>query len=99
MVGGREAAKTSATCIKKNDFSNDALSQYEKSWTNIIGSDLKWGLYLQRKFTESGSKSMGSGFLRSKETARIIAEMLVGKRSVRNAILKAAPSYIKSKFV
>ena len=99
MVGGREAAKTSATCIKKNDFSNHALSQYEKAWTNIIGSDLKWGLYLQRKFTESGYKSMGSGFLRSKETSRIIAEMLVGKRAVRSAILKAAPDYIRSKFM
>lgn len=99
MVGGREAAKTAAACIKKNDFSDAALSQYERVWIDSMGSDLKWGLYLQRKFTDSGSKSMGSGFLMSKETSRIIAEMLVGKRSVRNAILKAAPRYIRSKFV
>ncbi|RDE11327.1 MAG: hypothetical protein C4K48_11590 [Candidatus Thorarchaeota archaeon] len=99
MVGGREAAKTAATCIKKNDFSDDALSQYEKAWIDSMGSDLRWGLYLQKKFTDSGSKSIGSGFLRSRQTSRIIAEMLVGKRSVRNAILKAAPGYLKSKFV
>ncbi len=99
MVGGREAAKTAATCIKKNDFCDDALSQYEKAWIDAMGSDLRWGLYLQRKFTDSGSKSMGAGFLRSRETSRIIAELLVGKRSVRSAILKVAPSYIKSKFI
>ncbi|MHA2322160.1 MAG: NAD(P)/FAD-dependent oxidoreductase [Candidatus Thorarchaeota archaeon] len=97
MIGGQKAADIAAFCIQKNDFSNKALSRYESSWTNAFGSDLKWGLYLQKRFLESGSSSMGSTFLSSDKSARVIAEMLAGVRSVRSAILAAAPGYLVSK--
>ncbi len=97
MIGGQKAAETAAECIRKRDFSDDALSRYEKSWTKSFGSDLKWGLWLQKRFLESGSSSMGSTFLSSEKSARVVAEMLAGVRSVRSAILAAAPGYLVSK--
>lgn len=99
MIGGYEAAQTVIKCLRKKDFSEHQLSKYQKSWTKRMGSDLKWGLYLQRKFTGSvsASGSLGKGLLTSQRSRRIIAEMLVGRRSVRSAILRVAPSYLKSK--
>ena len=44
-----------------------------------------------------GSSSLGSSFLQSEKSQRVIAEMLVGHRSVRSAIAKAAPGYLKAK--
>ncbi|MFW9769798.1 MAG: hypothetical protein ACFFEM_13330, partial [Candidatus Thorarchaeota archaeon] len=79
------------------DFSTKTLSGYEKEWTKAFGSDLKWGLWLQKRFLESGSSSMGSTFLNSEKSSRVIAEMLAGLRGVRSAILAAAPGYLISK--
>jgi digeranylgeranylglycerophospholipid reductase len=98
MIGGKKAAEAAAECIRKNDFSDKELSRYESSWTKAFGSDLKWGLWLQKRFLESGSSSMGSAFLKSEKSTRVIAEMLGGIRTVRSAILAAAPSYLLSKF-
>jgi digeranylgeranylglycerophospholipid reductase len=97
MLGGLKAAEAAASSVRSNDFSDNALSQYEKEWTKAFGSDLKWGLWLQKRFLESGSSSMGSAFLNSEKSSRVIAEMLAGIRGVRSAILSAAPSYLVSK--
>jgi geranylgeranyl reductase family protein len=99
MIGGQEAARTAAHCVKKKDFSDSGLSRYERSWKKRMGSDLKWGLYLQNRFTGSSSDSGGltGGLLSSEKSYRVIAEMLVGTRSVRSAIWKVAPSYLRSK--
>ncbi|MHA2151965.1 MAG: NAD(P)/FAD-dependent oxidoreductase [Candidatus Thorarchaeota archaeon] len=97
MMGGFKAAETAARCVKSRDFSNSALSHYEREWTKAFGSDLKWGLWLQKRFLESGSGSMGSSFLSSEKSSLVIAEMLAGVRTVRSAILAAAPGYLRSK--
>ena len=102
MVGGFVAAQVAARCIRKNKFSDRSLSTYEKKWTWQMGADLKWGYWLQRKLMKpgSGSKSAGwsgSGFIESQKSQRIIAEMLMGKKSVIRSILGIAPSYLKSK--
>ncbi len=97
MMGGFRAAETVSKCLKNKDFSDTALSRYEKAWTSSFGADLKWGYWLQKRFLESGSKSMGSAFLSSEKSCRVIAEMLLGLRSVRSAILAAAPRYLVSK--
>ena len=98
MLAGQEAAKVAADCIKKKTFDDRALSRYEKAWIKSFGSDLKWALWLQKRFLESGSSSMGSTFFSSDKATRVIAEMLAGNRSVRSAILSAAPGYLVSKF-
>ena len=97
MVGGFKAAETAARCLKNGNFSNKALGHYEQEWTKAFGSDLKWGRWLQKRFLESGSSSMGSTFLNSEKSTRVIAEMLMGIRSVKSAILAAAPRYLVSK--
>ena len=97
MSGGQKAAEVAIECVRKKDFTDKALSRYENSWTKAFGSDLKWGLWLQKRFLESGSSSMGSTFLRSDKSTRVIAEMLAGARTVRSAILAAAPGYLVSK--
>jgi digeranylgeranylglycerophospholipid reductase len=99
MIGGQEAARTSIDCLRKNDFSDEQLSRYEKAWKRRMGSDLKWGLYLQKRFTGTtqGSGGLGGSLLESEKTTKKIAEMLVGMRSVRSTILAVAPSYIRSK--
>ncbi|MCK4568037.1 MAG: NAD(P)/FAD-dependent oxidoreductase, partial [Candidatus Thorarchaeota archaeon] len=102
MVGGFVAAQTAARCIRKNEFSDSTLSNYEKNWTKQIGSDLKWGLWLQKKLMRPGSgrKSAGwsgSGFIDSQKSQRIIAEMLMCEKSVISSMLAIAPDYLKSK--
>ncbi len=97
MIGGLKAAETTARCLKNGDFANRALSHYEQEWTKAFGSDLKWGLWLQKRFLESGSSSIGSTFLSSDKSTKVVAEMLAGVRSVRSAILAAAPRYLVSK--
>ncbi|MHA2210198.1 MAG: geranylgeranyl reductase family protein [Candidatus Thorarchaeota archaeon] len=97
MIAGELAAITSNKAIEKNDFSANELGRYEKRWTKMFGSDLKWGSWLQKRFLKEGSKSMGSAFLSSEKSQRVIAEMLLGMRSVRRAILRAAPGYARSK--
>jgi geranylgeranyl reductase family protein len=103
MVGGECAAKTAVQCIKEMDFTDKKLSKYEKDWSRQIGSDLNWGLWLQQKLLHpSGGGTAGwskSGFIDSAKSQKIIAEMLSGQRSVRSAILAAAPGYLKSKII
>ncbi|MFW9803215.1 MAG: geranylgeranyl reductase family protein [Candidatus Thorarchaeota archaeon] len=97
MIAGELAAMTAHEAIRRDDITANQLARYEKRWIQEFGSDLKWGLWLQRRFLREGSTSMGSVFLRSKRSQRLIAEMLLGKRSVRGTIVRAIPSYIRSK--
>lgn len=97
MIGGLKAAEAVAKCLRVDDFSDKSLSQYEQAWTRAFGSDLKWGLWIQKRFLETGSQSMGSAFLSSEKSCRIIAEMLLGLRSVRSSILAVIPGYLVSK--
>ncbi len=97
MIAGRLAAETTLKAIQQNDFTKKILSEYERNWIGRFGSDLKWGLWLQKRFLDAGSGSLGAGFLDSVKSQRIIAEMLLGKRSVKSAILRALPGYLKSR--
>ncbi|MGY5851974.1 MAG: hypothetical protein RTU92_00235, partial [Candidatus Thorarchaeota archaeon] len=97
MIVGRIAAESISNALNQNDPSWTTLQRYESTWTKKIGSDLKWGLWIQKRLSKSGSSSLGSSFIQSEKSQRVIAEMLLGMRSVRSAILRAAPGYIQSK--
>ena len=97
MIGGSLAAQVAVEAVNRSDFSSDFLRKYENEWMKRIGSDLKWGLYLQKRFMEKGSTGLGSKFIESEKSCRIIAEMLVGKRSVKGAIIAAIPGYLLAK--
>lgn len=97
MVGGACAGEVAAHAVKEGDFSEKSLARYEKMWRSRIGSDLRWGAWLQDRLLNGGSSSLGSSLLRSEKYQRIIAEMLVGERSVRSAIVGCAPGYLRAK--
>lgn len=98
MKAGKYAALTAIDAVTKKDFSKKQLSKYERMWVKSFGSDLRWGLWLQKRFLEgSRSKSIGTGFLASGKSQHLIAEMLLGKRSIRSSILHSTPGYLKSK--
>ncbi|MFX1263715.1 MAG: geranylgeranyl reductase family protein [Promethearchaeota archaeon] len=97
MVAGELAASTARDAIRADDFTATQLAGYEKRWTRVLGSDLRWGLWLQKRFLSDGAKSIGTAFLKSKHAQKVIAEMLLGVRSVRSAITGMVPRYILSK--
>lgn len=103
MMGGISAAQTAAHCIRKNEYYDGTISRYERRWNKEIGSDLKWGYWLQRRLMKpSSGKSSGwssSGFTNSEKSLRIIVEMLMGEKSVRKSILAIVPAYLKSKIM
>ncbi len=98
-IAGRLAAETAIEAVEDQDFSKKRLRSYEQAWTRAIGSDLRWGLWLQKRLMHGGSSEIGGSLLASKKTTRVIAEMILGNRSVRSAILAVAPSYLKSKLL
>jgi len=98
MMAGKLAATTAIESIAKADTTSKALSTYENRWKRAFGSDLKWGHWLQRRFLEGGSGSLSPRLLKSEESQRIIAEMLVGVRSVRSAIAQMVPRHLLSRF-
>ncbi|MFX0046443.1 MAG: hypothetical protein ACFE8Z_11390, partial [Candidatus Hermodarchaeota archaeon] len=97
MIAGKLAAITAMEGIYKADAAADALSVYEKRWRRAFGSDLKWGHWLQRRFLEGGSGSLGPRLLRSEKSRRFVAEMLLGIRSARSAIIRMIPGYVLSR--
>ncbi len=97
MVGGECAARAAVHAVSRGDFSAKTLRGYERAWTRRIGSDLKWGLWLQRRLIRSGSRSLGPALLSSEKNIRAIGEMLLGERTVLRAILSVAPSYARLK--
>lgn len=97
LFAGRIAGSVAAEAINDRDFSARFLKQYEDQWKGAFGGDLKWGLWLQKRFTGSSDGESRSAFLDSEESCCVVAEMLVGKRSVFSAIRAIAPKYIWGK--
>lgn len=97
LFAGKAAGETAVKAVRAKSFSGGFLKRYEKNWKKEIGSDLKWGLRIQNMFLDSGSEKMSPSILQSPKHQRIIAEMLLGIRPVKRAILSILPSYLKSK--
>lgn len=97
LIAGQIAAEIAVKSLLRSDFTEKGLAEYEKRWVSEFGSDLKWGLWLQKRFLKSGSGSLGSAFVGTEKAQRIIAEMLTGMRTVKSAILNAVPGYLRSR--
>ena len=97
MVGGETAGRAAAKAVKLNDFSPDVLREHERDWLSLMGSDLKWGLWLQKRLLRTGSTGFGSKLFDSEKACRTIAEMLAGIRPVKDAILTVLPRYVMSR--
>lgn len=99
MVAGDLAAATAIKALHSKSFSSRTLSEYERAWTRAFGSDLKWGRWLQKRLVNGGIRGLGSKFLEGEKGPRIIAEMLLGERSVRSTIVAVGPGYLKAKIL
>jgi digeranylgeranylglycerophospholipid reductase len=97
LMAGKIAGSVAAEAVKENDFSARYLREYEDRWKKAFGSDLKWGLWLQKRFTGSDDGDSKSAFLESEKSCRVVAEMLIGRREVFSAVKAIAPSYLASK--
>jgi len=97
MVGGETAGRAATKAVKLNDFSPDVLREHERDWLSLMGSDLKWGLWLQKRLLRTGSTGFGSKLFDSEKACRTIAEMLAGIRPVKDAILTVLPRYVMSR--
>ena len=98
MKAGDIAAKTVHIALTRKTSSISSLSKYESGWKRAFSSDLKWGLWLQKRFTTTDSTS-SQKYLSNPKVQRVIAEMLVGEATVRRAMLKVLPRYLLSKIV
>jgi len=97
MIGGKKAAQTAAHAVKRRDYSAQVLSKYEKDWIKAIGSNLKWGLWLQQRMVGSKFGGLGGSLMGSDRSCKIVAEMLVGARSVRSTLLAVSHAYVAKK--
>jgi geranylgeranyl reductase family protein len=99
MVAGKLAAETCLREIEDSDLSSKHLRKYESAWRKTIGSDLKWGKWLQRIALSSGflSSSLRKPNAGSSRLNRRIIDILGGIRPYRESLLKAIPEFIASK--
>jgi len=99
MVGGKLAAETYLKAIKDGNLSAGRLREYESACRKTIGSDLKWGKWLQRIALRSGllSGSFRKQNAGSSKLNRRIIDILGGIRPYRESLLKAIPEFIISK--
>ena len=101
MVAGKLAAETCLKAFQDSDLSARRLREYESAWRETIGSDLKWGKWLQRIALRSGF--LGGSFRKqSAETSKLnrrIIDILGGIRPYRESLLKAIPEFIISKMM
>ncbi|TFG13828.1 NAD(P)/FAD-dependent oxidoreductase [Candidatus Thorarchaeota archaeon] len=97
LVAGKIAGSVAAEAVKESDFCARYLKRYQDHWKKAFGSDLKWGLWLQKRFTGSDDGESKSAFLESEKSCRVVAEMLIGRREVFSAMKAIAPSYLASK--
>ncbi|MHA1603727.1 MAG: NAD(P)/FAD-dependent oxidoreductase [Candidatus Freyarchaeota archaeon] len=97
MVSGKIAAETIYRAHRRNDFSVKTLSAYQKRLRKRIGGDLKWGVWLQNYFLKGQSSGVGSGIMSDKSMQKLVGDLLLGRRSYTQILLRSIPYWIKSK--
>ncbi len=101
MVAGRLAGEICSEAIKAGDLSARYLRKYELAWRRLIGSDLRWGKWLQRIALKSGFMS-GSFEKNTPLTSKLgkrVTDVLGGIRPYRGALLRAIPEFLISKLI
>jgi digeranylgeranylglycerophospholipid reductase len=101
MVSGALAGKVCSDAIKSGDLSARFLGKYEKSWRRAIGSDMKWGKWIQAIALRRGFMSGVFGkdsFLRNRLTKRV-ADILSGIKPYKESLVRAIPEFLIMKMV
>jgi digeranylgeranylglycerophospholipid reductase len=99
MVAGKLAGEICSQAIKASDLSARYLRKYELAWRRVIGSDLRWGRWLQRIALRTGflSGSFNKEKTGPSKLSKRIIDMLGGIRPYRESLLRAIPEFIVSK--
>jgi digeranylgeranylglycerophospholipid reductase len=99
LVAGKLAGEISSEAIKEGNLSAGYLRKYEVAWRRLIGSDLKWGKWLQRLALKSGFMS-GSFKKNTQLTGKLgkrVTDILGGVQPYRGALLRAIPEFLMSR--
>jgi geranylgeranyl reductase family protein len=56
LVSSKIAAKVALKALKRNDFSEVALSEYEKGWRKILEKHIKQGMLMRRVYRRMGNR-------------------------------------------
>jgi digeranylgeranylglycerophospholipid reductase len=99
MVAGAIAGKVCSDAIKTGDTSATFLEKYEKDWRRAIGSDMKWGKWIQTIALRRGFMSGAFGGnlgLRSRLSKRV-ADILAGIRPYKESLIRAIPEFLVMK--
>jgi digeranylgeranylglycerophospholipid reductase len=101
MVAGRLAGEICSEAIKTGDLSARYLRKYELAWRRFIGSDLRWGKWLQRIALKSGfmSRSFKKKTPHTGKLGKRVTDILGGIRPYREALLRAIPEFLISKLI
>jgi digeranylgeranylglycerophospholipid reductase len=99
MVAGKLAGEVCSQAIKVGDLSAKYLRRYEVVWRRAIGSDLRWGKWLQRIALRSGL--LNGSFQKKKSSTnglgKSVIDILAGIRPYRRSLVKAIPEFFMSK--
>jgi digeranylgeranylglycerophospholipid reductase len=97
MRSGEIAAEVINNAFQKSNFGEKVLSDYEKKLKKQIGGELKWGVWLQNYFLKGQSSNVGSGIMSDKSMQKLVGDLLLGRKSYTQILVRAAPYWIKSK--
>jgi geranylgeranyl reductase family protein len=99
MVAGKLAGEVCSLAIKAGDLSAKYLKRYELAWRRVIGSDLRWGKWLQRMALRSGL--LNSSFKKNRSSTnglgKSVIDILGGIRPYRRTLVKTVPQFFISK--
>jgi digeranylgeranylglycerophospholipid reductase len=97
MKSGEIAAEVINNAFQKSSYSENVLSVYQKKLKKQIGSELKWGVWLQNYFLKGQSSKEGGRIMSDKGMHKLVGDLLLGRKSYSRILFQAAPYWIKSK--
>ncbi|MEM3565070.1 MAG: NAD(P)/FAD-dependent oxidoreductase [Candidatus Jordarchaeaceae archaeon] len=97
MISGKIAADVIGKAFKKDDFSEKYLSVYHKKLKKQIGSELKWGVWLQNYFLKGQPSNVGAEIMSDKGMQKLVGDLLTGRKSYSKILVRAIPYWLKSK--
>jgi digeranylgeranylglycerophospholipid reductase len=96
MVAGAVAGRVCSEAILSGDLSARFLRKYEHNWRRAIGSDMRWGKWLQMIALKRGFMSGAFGNdmkLRSRLSKRV-ADIISGVRPYKESLIRAIPDFV-----
>jgi digeranylgeranylglycerophospholipid reductase len=96
MVAGATAGRVCSEAVEAGDLSAGFLGKYEGAWRKSIGSDMKWGKWLQNIALRRGfmSGAFGKDTMRRSRLSKRVADILSGVKPYKESLIKAIPNFL-----